>query len=68
MLHLKVLDKGLNEVVEVVVEASHLVFHVFLERDAPDFHLVDQTFENCRPIMFLITKKFFYRNKLTLHA
>ena len=46
MFAFEVLDKSLNEIIEVVVEAAHLVLHVFLEADSANLCFVNQAQEN----------------------
>jgi hypothetical protein len=50
MLAFEVLDESLYEVIEVVIEAAHLVLHVFLEADSADLCFVYQAQENGRAI------------------
>ena len=47
VLDFVLLDESINKVIEVVVETSHFVLHVFLEGDSPDFDFVDEASENC---------------------
>lgn len=54
MLYLVLLDKGVDKIVEVVIETSNLILHVFLEGDASHLYFVDETPENCRPVVLLI--------------
>jgi hypothetical protein len=57
MLDFVLLNESVNKVIEVVVEASNFVLHVFLEGHASHLNLVDETPENCRSIILLITKE-----------
>ena len=47
VLDFVLLDESINKVIEVVVETSHFVLHVFLEGDSPHFDFVDEASENC---------------------
>ena len=57
MLNFVLLNESVNKVIEVVVETSNFVLHVFLEGHASHLNLVDETPENCRSIILLITKE-----------
>jgi hypothetical protein len=57
MLNFVLLYESINKVIEVVVETSYFVLHVFLEGDTSHLDLVDEAAENCRSIILLITKE-----------
>ncbi len=57
MLDFVLLNESINKVIEVVVETPNFVLHVFLEGYASHLNLIDETTENCRSIILLITKE-----------
>lgn len=57
MLNFVLLNESINKVIEVVVETSNFVLHVFLESDTSHLDLVDEAAEDCRSIILLITKE-----------
>ncbi len=57
MLDFVLLNESVNKVIEVVVETSNFVLHVFLEGHTSHLYLVDETPENCRSIILLIPKE-----------
>jgi hypothetical protein len=54
MLHLVLLNECVDKIVEIVIEPSNLILHVFLEGDSSHLYLVNETSEHCRPIILLI--------------
>jgi hypothetical protein len=54
MLYLVLLNECVDKIVEVVIEPSNLILHVFLEGDTSHLYLVDESSENCRPVILLI--------------
>jgi hypothetical protein len=57
MLNFVLLNESVNKIIEVVVETSNFVLHVFLEGDSSHLDLVDEAAEDCRSIILLITKE-----------
>jgi hypothetical protein len=54
MLHLVLLNECVDKIIEVVVEPSNLILHVFLESDTSHLYFVNETSEHSRPVILLI--------------
>jgi hypothetical protein len=54
MLHLVLLNECVDKIIEIVIEPSNLILHVFLESDTSHLYFVNETSENSRPVILLI--------------